>query len=446
MPTIHKLSLALALMCLVAGCDPPGGTEAHGEPDSPVPLSPESKAALPRQSAGVFIGVETFRYLDREKDVLYAVNDAIDLAYALSIEHRLLPVNRVRLLLSGEPSGGSVKRLAELMNADALTGPATKAAITTALEEQARLVESEGVLYVFLATHGYFDGNQYFLTQDSSLDAQDTALGEEEIFAITQIRSGGQTLLIQDTCRMAFTPAEPRRAAGPADPDSRSATPLGAEKALARRQGYAVLLATGPGKPAWPDPERRNGFFTGAILDRLRCEEVSSKPTVISVAELSSLVQMTVKTRSRGRQGAQLLTAEGFKDFSLVRCGPIAEIIEPREGDSLCVGAGVARVRVYQSGFYATAVLYAERAGTYFHQQPDFTTSAEPGGDLPLPVEYGAADAFRVYVGLTSDRSFQIGKEQLSQLFPEDQQGRPVYWLGPVSVTAKERDWKGDCR
>lgn len=446
MPTIHKLSLALALMCLVAACDPPGGTEAHGEPDPTVPLSPELKAALPKQSAGVFIGVETFRYLDGNQDVLYAVNDAIDLAYALSIEHRLLPVNRVRLLLSGEPSGGSVERLAELMNADALTGPATKTAITTALEEQARLVDSDGVLYVFLATHGYFDGNQYFLAQDSSPDSRDTTLGEEEIFGITQIRSGGQTLLIQDTCRTAFTPTEPRRAAGLAEPGSRSVAPLGTERALASRRGYAVLLATGPGKPAWPDPERRNGFFTGAILDRLHCEGVSSKPTVISVAELSSLVQVTVKARSKGRQGAQLLTAEGFRDFPLVRCGPIGEIVEPQAGDSLCVGSGVARVRVHQPGFYATAVLYAERAGAYFHQQPEFTTPAEPDSELRIPVEYGAPDNFQVYVGLTSDRDFLVGKEQIGQLFPEDHRGHPVYWLGPVAVAAKERNLKGDCQ
>jgi len=440
----NNLPLCLVLACLEIGCWDPD----NEEPPPPIArsLEPSSVPSLPRQSAGVFIGVEKFRHLNGNQDVLYAVNDAIDLAYALSIEHRLLPVNRVRLLLSGEPSGGSVERLAELMNADALTGPATKAAITTALEEQARLVESNGVLYVFLATHGYFDGNQYFLTQDSSLDSQDTALGEEEIFAITQIRSGGQTLLIQDTCRTAFTPAEPRRAAGPADPDSRSAAPLGVEKALARRQGYAVLLATGPGKPAWPDPERRNGFFTGALLDRLHCEEVSTKPTVISVAELSSLVQMTVKTRSKGRQGAQLLTAEGFRDFPLVRCGPIAEIIEPRAGDTLCVGSGVARVRVHQPGFYATAVLYAERAKTYFHEQPDFTTPAEPGWELRLPVEYGAPDNFQVYVGLSSDRDFLVGKEQISQLFPEDHRGHPVYWLGPVAVAAKEHVLKGDCQ
>jgi len=446
MPTIHRLSVALAL-CWMTGCGkPPGSTEASKRPEPKVPLSSEREATLPRQSAGVFIGVETFRYLDHEKEVLYAVNDAIDLAYALSIEHRLLPVSRVRLLLSGEPSGGSVERLAELMNADALTGPATKVAITTALEEQAKLVDSDGVLYVFLATHGYFDGDQYFLAQDSSLDARDTALGEEEIFAITQIQSGGQTLLIQDTCRTAFTPAEPRRAAGPAGSDSRSVAPLGVERALARRRGYAVLLATGPGKPAWPDLERRNGFFTGAILDRLHCEEVSSKPTVISVAELSSLVQVTVKIRSRDRQGAQLLTAEGFRDFPLVRCGPIGEILEPQAGDTLCVGSGVARVSIHQPGFYATAVLYAERAGTYFHQQPDFTTPAEPGGDLRLPVEYGAPDSFQVYVGLTSDRDFLVGKEQIDQLFSEDHRGHPVYWLGPVSVAAKERDLKGDCQ
>jgi hypothetical protein len=383
--------------------------------------------------------VEEFQYLDGNQNVLYAVNDAIDLAYALSIEHRLLPPSRVRLLLSGEPSGGSVRRLAELVDGDALTGLATKAAIKTALNEQAELVDSEGTLYVFLATHGYFDGNQYFLAQDSHLESRDTALGEEEVLAITTARSGGQTLLIQDTCRTAFTPTEPRRTAGSAEPGSRSAAPAELKKALEHRRGYAVLLATRPGGRAWYDPERRNGFFTGAILDHLRCENVSIEPTAISVAGLSSLVQVTVRKRSGERQGAQFLTAEGFRDFPLVRCGPICKLLEPYDGQTVPLGSGVVKILCDQSDLYATAVLYAEINGIYFNQQPDSTFPAVLGRELRIPVHYGGPGHFQVYVGLSSEPDFLVGQFQSRQLPHTDSQGRHVDWLGPVAVTAKER-------
>ncbi|HEX7181358.1 MAG TPA: hypothetical protein VF756_05905, partial [Thermoanaerobaculia bacterium] len=70
---------------------------------------------LPQESAGVFIGIEKFSYDFSLANVRFAVNDAVDLAYALSIERGLLPANRVLLLLAGEPGEGSQERLAQLL-------------------------------------------------------------------------------------------------------------------------------------------------------------------------------------------------------------------------------------------------------------------------------------------------------------------------------------------
>src|SRR5687767_11452605 len=63
----------------------------------------QRSAPLPQESAGVFIGVEKFSHDFSLADVRYAVNDAVDLAYALAIERGLLPANRVLLLLAGDP-------------------------------------------------------------------------------------------------------------------------------------------------------------------------------------------------------------------------------------------------------------------------------------------------------------------------------------------------------
>jgi len=54
-------------------------------------------------SAGLFVGVQKFTKDSSLADVAFAVDDAVDLAYTISIEEHLVPPERVVLALSGQP-------------------------------------------------------------------------------------------------------------------------------------------------------------------------------------------------------------------------------------------------------------------------------------------------------------------------------------------------------
>ncbi|MBV9493533.1 MAG: hypothetical protein JOZ54_04760 [Acidobacteria bacterium] len=87
----------------------------------------ESSPFDPAQSTALFVGVRTFAEESELAEVRYAVDDAIDLAYALAIDRSapLVLPSRVALALSGEPQKAtSRERLRELKAAGAKVYPA----------------------------------------------------------------------------------------------------------------------------------------------------------------------------------------------------------------------------------------------------------------------------------------------------------------------------------
>ncbi len=205
-------SLVLAgLGLLSAGCskgpDSPTKSAAPGVANAvDRPTLPPPDVPSPAQSVGVFVGVGHFAEAAGEGPLAYTVDDAVDLAHALALDHQLLPESRVRLLLSDQPTGASLTRYKEMRTA-VLSEP-TKANFLTALSEQASLVGPEGVLYIFVATHGFSHRqDSYVILQDWDRTLAG-AVSSQEIFDATQ-GAAGRVVLFLDSCRSRFDPVSP---------------------------------------------------------------------------------------------------------------------------------------------------------------------------------------------------------------------------------------------
>lgn len=271
----------------------------------------ERNIPLPQQSAGVFIGIEKFSHDFSLSNVRFAVNDAIDLAYSLSTERGLLPPNRVLLLLAGEPSEGTRERLATLIAAGAKQETARQADIYTLVQEQSRLVRSGGILVVSIATHGYSQGAEHLLMAEDSILQFRTGVTAEKLLQATETGPGGLRLLIVDACRPQI---ETRSGA---QSDLRSAMPEKLFETLAARPGYLVFSAASSGQFAHPGA--RNGLFTGAIVDALRCKGAGPNESS-HFADVVSVVVDEVARRSDGWQRPELRAGGGFVDFALPSC------------------------------------------------------------------------------------------------------------------------------
>lgn len=432
------LAFILLLGCFTTNEGAPRGVPVKVRQELP-------REGMPLSSAGVFIGIERFPLDALLTEVRYAVNDAVDLAYALSVEQGLLPTDQVLLLLSGEPEGDSTERLRILEAKGARRFTATQADIYSHVERQSRNVEEGGLFVLSIATHGYSEGAEQLLLSSDSLSRYRMGVRAETLLKATS-DARGLRLLIVDACReQVFATRGP---GSPKGPDPRSAMPLELVKTLTGSLGYAVFSAASPGGYAYPGDH--NGLFTGAILEGLQCKAPVDDQGFVTLTTLGHFVRERVDTLSHGQQQPELRLGGGVGDIALVRCGepPKVEpartsglagmIVEPRDQAKVW-NPGVVRVSVTRPGLYAVAVILAESNGIFYRQQPNRAAlPATSGVELRIPVDYGAPGRFQVYVGLSPDPNFLLGEDELTGLPPEDSHKNPVQWLGPVHVILPE--------
>ena len=160
-------TLLLALLLAATDCTDQRGVTPTGSEvkDEHIALGPIDWD----QSAGVFIGVETFHSDDPPLAVRYAADDATDLAYLFANELRLLPPSHTVLMLSGQPNKErSRQRLRELQrDTHVILDDVDAKRIGDAIAEQAPHVGANGVLVLSIATHGYTkEGQHVLLTAD----------------------------------------------------------------------------------------------------------------------------------------------------------------------------------------------------------------------------------------------------------------------------------------
>ena len=289
------------------------------------------------QSAALFVGVQRFTHDSSLADVRYAVDDAVDLAFVLTLDVRvrLVDPGRVVLALSGEPQKEESKQnLNALLAAGATRAPATQSDILNQLERQARAAGSAGALIISFATHGVsMEGTHYLLSASSLLRYAETSISENKVRDIASRSEAARSLILIDACRQRLT-ADSRT--GEADP--RSAAML--IRRMSEVTGQVVMSAAAAGEYAFDDDARRNGVFTGAVVDGLRCEAATDERGLITVETLAAYVEERVLVWVRkhsnpaARRATQINYEGAAKRMPLATCGATKRLAQPASVNS----------------------------------------------------------------------------------------------------------------
>ncbi|MEA2490889.1 MAG: Caspase domain [Acidobacteriota bacterium] len=276
----------------------------------------------PKQSVAVFVGIRRFTTDPRVADVPYAVDDAVDLAYTLAIERNadLVAPGNVVLALSGEPyKMESKERLKALREEGATVVPADRDSLSESLQTQARQVGRDGIFIASFATHGFSsDGVPYVLASTSLLNSPATSLSTASVLETIGTSAAARSLVFIDACRQRI---QTRTRATPLN------LPTGAPliTGLKRFTGQVVLYAAAAGNYAYDDDVARNGVFTAAILEGLRCNVAPNSRGFMTVEMLAAHANETVRKwlRRRGHPVAsaiQLSTDGDTKSMPVATC------------------------------------------------------------------------------------------------------------------------------
>lgn len=311
----------------------------------PLRVAPPATAAAfdPRQSVALFVGVRSFSDDDTLQNVPYAVDDAVDLAYVFALDPRVALVrpNRVALALSDENPRKEVskRRLAELKRNGAVVGPATQSQILKLLNRQAGTVGANGIFIVSFATHGFSDdGAQYLVAANSLFREADTAIPAARVFDLVAASNATRSLILIDTCR------ERVRRQRSATPERLSAAPLIHRMGLTA--GQVVLYGAAAGKWAYDDDIRQNGVFTGAVLDALQCRAGHDRSGIVTVNELSEIVERNVLTWIRSNRDPSIRNATQANIDGAARAMPLAMCSRRPPPDPPAISKDVATVLV----------------------------------------------------------------------------------------------------
>jgi len=426
------LLLTSALGCWRRGAAASRGSSSTAAQSAQVPLI--GGAVDWDHSAGVFIGIEAFRRNgDAPSPVLFASEDAANVAHLLIAERRLLPAAHCALLLSGQPHKADTqdeldalaRETGVVMDSDAT--PVNAAVIEAAVAEQAQSVDRGGILFLFIATHGYTtnDGRHVLLTPDATMhDLKGIELST--LLAAIPAEKAGRVVLFVDACRSNIDPHD--AAANP-----RAAMPARFFETLRLPGSYAVFTASRAGGFAYGDRAAKNGIFTRALLEALRCNDnVAGPEGYLTLAGLEDYVTRRVDVLSGGSQRPDARFG-GLSNQPFIACGAgkaAGVITHPAEGATVPLGDSV-QLSASRQELRATVVLCA-KSGRCYNANPGLA----PAPPATIPVQYGAETDYQVWVALSADCDFLRGETSFPQVPVDRVTKRLVYWLGPVSVTA----------
>jgi hypothetical protein len=273
----------------------------------------------PAQSAALFVGVQRFSYDAALTEVRYAVDDAVDLAYAFALAPRvsLVEPQHVALALSGDPQKeASKEHLAELLKRGAARYHAGQSDILALLEQQARAAGRNGVLIVSVATHGADSDNDVHLLPETSLSQYDeTLLSANKLVRIAaKCTDAAESLFFFDACRV----SDSRRAM----PGVHSPAPL--LPVAKDGRGQLVLFAANAGSYAYADDSRGNGVFSAAIIDALGCYARTDSRGFVTAEILATFVDERVAEWLRKHNGTSETHAIQINWGSASRTLPLA--------------------------------------------------------------------------------------------------------------------------
>lgn len=255
----------------------------------------------------LIIGVD--EYQDTQINTLSgASNDAKALANAL-IQYSGFPADQVILLTSDRPLGYQP----------------TRANIVRRLSNLRQAVPKDGLLLVSFAGHGMErDRNAYLLPMDAQVSGditlvEDSAINVESMREHIRQTGVGQVVIILDACRN-----------NPIAGRGNTATPLtksftnGFNFSIRNRDvtAFVTLYATGIGQMAYEYKDKKQGYFTWALVEGLKGNAANEKGEV-TLSGLVKYVQENVPKRitidlGSGKQQQPFTIIEGYRADELV--------------------------------------------------------------------------------------------------------------------------------
>ena len=284
-----------------------GGTEADQRGMQVKPADPLSKWPSREKRFGLIIGID--QYQDSQISKLEgASNDATKLADAL-VRYAGFPGDQVTLLTSEQP----------------LDRWPTRAKILSRLSILRASVPEDGLLLIAFSGHGIERGKQaYLLPMDAQINAdiallEDTAINVDRMRNLIAETGVQQVVLIIDACRN-----DP--ASGRGDSDNKlTETYVKGFNFREHNQGissFATLYATKIGYRAYEYKEKKQGYFTWALVEALAGAAANDKGEV-TLGGLVSYLQDIVPRRTRlelgeAKQQQPYAVIEGYKADELV--------------------------------------------------------------------------------------------------------------------------------
>lgn len=253
----------------------------------------------------LIVGVDQYR--DGQINALKgSVNDARGLANAL-INYAGFPQDQVIVLTTDQPEERQPTRIN----------------ILTYLSNLASLVPKDGLFLFSFAGHGIERSGQAFLIPSDARLSRDISLLEESAVSVTRMHDRikaigvGQVIVMLDACRN-----DPGGRAGAPNNMTAAYTKFNFDVRNREVAAFATLYATAIGQRAYEYTEKKQGYFTWAIIEGLKGGAANDKGEV-TLAALVKYVQDNVPKRIAIDLGATeqqkpFATIEGYRADDLV--------------------------------------------------------------------------------------------------------------------------------
>lgn len=301
----------------------------------------ETITSLPAKAKrwALVIGVD--RYRDGNISPLRgAADDAGTLANALT-QYAGFPPDQVVLLATDQPEERQPTRINILAYLSNLASAAPK----------------DGLLLVSFAGHGIERGGQAYLIPSDARLTNDVSLLEESAISVermhNRIRAANvaQVMILLDACRN--------------DPGGRADAPNPLTEAYTRGfnfdvrnrevQAFATLYATAVGQRAYEYQEKKQGYFTWAIVEGMKGGAANERGEV-TLARLVGYVQDVVPKRiaidlGAGKQQRPFAVIEGYRADELVVAvaAPTGASNTPARPDLTLKDAGTVEAEYWES-------------------------------------------------------------------------------------------------
>jgi len=199
----------------------------------------------------------------------------------------------------------------------------TRINILTYLSNLASLVPKDGLFLFSFAGHGIERSGQAFLIPSDARLSRDISLLEESAVSVTRMHDRiraigvGQVIILLDACRN-----DPGGRAGAANNMSAAYTKFDFDVRNREVEAFATLYATAVGQRAYEYIEKKQGYFTWAIVEALKGGAANDKGEV-TLSALLRYVQENVPKRiaidlGANEQQKPFATIEGYRADELV--------------------------------------------------------------------------------------------------------------------------------